>query len=101
MGKDKKIGVAMDFSKSSKNALKWAIDNLGDKGDTFYIIHINSNPLDQSLNKLWAKSGARKFYFPFLFLSSCMIRNCNIAIVFPSPNAVTIYGNLALNRTFL
>ncbi|KAM5560263.1 universal stress protein PHOS32 [Rosa sericea] len=58
MVKDRRIGVAMDFSKSSKNALQWAIDNLVDKGDTLCIIHINSNKLDESRNILWAKSGA-------------------------------------------
>ncbi|KAM7526408.1 hypothetical protein LguiA_016310 [Lonicera macranthoides] len=58
MGKDRKIGVAIDFSKSSKLALDWAISNLADKGDTFYIIHIDSNSHHLSLNQLWANSGS-------------------------------------------
>ncbi|KAJ6913211.1 hypothetical protein NC651_015653 [Populus alba x Populus x berolinensis] len=51
---DRNIGVAMDFSPSSKNALKWAIDNLVDNGNILYLIHINPN----SHNQLFAKSGS-------------------------------------------
>nr|GFA43785.1 hypothetical protein [Tanacetum cinerariifolium] len=39
-------------------ALQWAIDNLADKGDTFYIIHIKAHGSDESRNKLWATDGS-------------------------------------------
>lgn len=77
MVKDRRIGVAMDFSKSSKNALQWAIDNLVDKGDTLHIIHINNNKHDESRNVLWAKSGSRKYIKPssfyYLFVTEMLI----------------------------
>lgn len=71
----------MDFSNSSKLALDWAITNLADKGDTLYIIHINSATHPESRNKLWEESGSRKFSlrfyssYLFLFFRPCRRRN--------------------------
>ncbi|KAK4419006.1 hypothetical protein Salat_2313400 [Sesamum alatum] len=58
MAKDRRIGVAMDFSKSSKAALQWSIDNLADKGDIFYILHIKHHSFGDSRHQLWSESGS-------------------------------------------
>ncbi|KAJ6838007.1 universal stress protein PHOS32 [Iris pallida] len=58
MGKDKTIGVALDFSKSSKRALEWAIDNLLDNGDTLVVIHTTNHKGNESKSALWSKSGS-------------------------------------------
>lgn len=63
MGKGKTIGVAVDFSKSSKEALKWTVENLAEKGDIVYLIHIKTHTLSESRDQLWAKTGSRKFLY--------------------------------------
>lgn len=80
MVKDRNIGVALDFSKSSKVALKWAIENLADKGHTFYIIHVNHDSSDDR-NQLWVKSGSRECHLFFIFQLG-LFRECPI-LCFP------------------
>jgi len=56
---DRSIGIAVDYSPSSKSALKWALDNLADKGDRIVVIHINQNKEPESgQSQLWEKSGS-------------------------------------------
>ncbi|XP_039129792.1 universal stress protein PHOS32-like isoform X1 [Dioscorea cayenensis subsp. rotundata] len=53
---DRKIGVALDFSKSSNAALAWAINNLLDKGETLIVIHVKH--ANANKHALWPKSGS-------------------------------------------
>lgn len=59
MAKTHQVGVAMDFSPTSKLALRWAIDNLINKND--HIIMINVQPLsaDHTRKELFEDNGSR------------------------------------------
>ncbi|KAE8767365.1 universal stress protein A-like protein [Hordeum vulgare] len=50
----------MDFSASSKKALRWAADNLLRKGDTLVLLHIEHHGRDEAKHVLWSHSGSRK-----------------------------------------
>ncbi|XP_068668936.1 universal stress protein PHOS32-like [Aristolochia californica] len=58
MGDARNVGVAVDFSKSSKCALKWAIDNLLDKGDRLVVLHVKSDNKKEHKTQLRGKTGS-------------------------------------------
>ncbi|KAL2927431.1 Universal stress protein PHOS34 [Bienertia sinuspersici] len=55
----RKIGVAMDFSKGSKAALKWAMNGgMLKKGDNLFMIHVQHSQALESRNLMWSNSGS-------------------------------------------
>ncbi|XP_043695909.1 universal stress protein PHOS34-like [Telopea speciosissima] len=59
MEKARTIGLGMDYSPTSKAALRWVIDNLvqGDQ-DRLILIHVRSSKSDHDQKKLWGDSGS-------------------------------------------
>jgi hypothetical protein len=65
MSPDRKIGLALDYSASSKYALKWAVDNLLREGDQLVIlvVHKEFSP-DDPQYQLFGKYGSREHLNP-------------------------------------
>ncbi|KAL5203498.1 hypothetical protein ABZP36_014450 [Zizania latifolia] len=60
-GKDddeRRIGVAMDYSASSKRALDWTISNLLRRSDTLVVVHVLHHGGEEAKHALWGKSGS-------------------------------------------
>lgn len=58
----RRVGIAMDYSATSKTALRWAVNNLLGAGDEIIIIHVVSPKIDHSANKqLFEDTGSRKY----------------------------------------
>lgn len=60
MGKAKTIGVGMDYSATSKLALRWTFDNLIEAGDLVVVIHVLSPKSDPTNKQLFEDTGSRK-----------------------------------------
>ncbi|KAJ7299833.1 hypothetical protein O6H91_21G065400 [Diphasiastrum complanatum] len=55
---ERRVGVAMDFSPSSKYALNWAIDNIAREGDSLFVVMVaRKNPEVEDAH-LWMDSGS-------------------------------------------
>jgi nucleotide-binding universal stress UspA family protein len=63
---ERRIGVAMDYSASSKRALDWAIANLLRRGDHLVVLHVLHHGGEEAKHALWGKSGSRKIREPNL-----------------------------------
>ncbi|XAR73604.1 hypothetical protein NMG60_11007626 [Bertholletia excelsa] len=58
MVKARTVGVAMDYSATSKSALRWALDNLIGSGDTIIVIHVLSPKSDPTNKLLFEDTGS-------------------------------------------
>ncbi|MED6163320.1 hypothetical protein PIB30_078743 [Stylosanthes scabra] len=52
------VGIAMDFSPTSKLALKWAVDNLVDKHDRIILINVQPPQADHTRKDLFQDTGS-------------------------------------------
>ncbi|KAK8953311.1 hypothetical protein KSP40_PGU015681 [Platanthera guangdongensis] len=59
MAGDRKIGVAMDFSSCSKEALRWAAENLVRNGDHLILVNVQKEVYESGEVQLWEATGSR------------------------------------------
>ncbi|XVE82261.1 hypothetical protein DITRI_Ditri15bG0134100 [Diplodiscus trichospermus] len=65
MEAERRVGVAVDFSASSKNALKWAVENVIRKGDHLILVTVRPEVnYEEGETQLWEVTGS-----PFIPLS--------------------------------
>lgn len=71
------IGVAVDFSSCSKNALRWAAANLAAAGDRLILIHVKgSYQYEEGVAHLWEHDGSRRTFPLFFSLFSISHSQC-------------------------
>jgi len=63
MNGERYIGVALDYSPSSKYALKWTLENILRPNDHLIVVVVNKEMLlEGGAGVLWEKTGTRKFF---------------------------------------
>ncbi|CAL5346862.1 unnamed protein product [Camellia sinensis] len=73
---DRRVGVAVDFSACSREALKWAVDNIVRKGDHLILVTIRPHVYEEGEMQLWETTGS-----PLIRMSD-----------FSDPNLMKKYG---------
>lgn len=58
MGKKRVVGVGMDYSPTSKAALRWAAENLVDEGDQLLLIPVQPPKSDHTRKQLFEDTGS-------------------------------------------
>ncbi|XP_021803886.1 uncharacterized protein LOC110748169 [Prunus avium] len=58
MGKARSVGIGMDYSATSKSALRWAVDNLIQEGDRIILIHVEPPKATNTRKQLFEDTGS-------------------------------------------
>ncbi|KAJ4828784.1 hypothetical protein Tsubulata_010797 [Turnera subulata] len=58
MAKARTVGIGMDYSSTSKAALRWATENLIDAGDTLILIQVQPPKADHTRKQLFEDTGS-------------------------------------------
>ena len=69
---DRRIGVAVDFSLCSREALKWAVDNVIRNGDHLILVTIRPEGYyEEGEMQLWETTGSRTSLSPCPYMCVC------------------------------
>ncbi|KAJ7520859.1 hypothetical protein O6H91_19G026300 [Diphasiastrum complanatum] len=58
MATERRLGVGLDFSPYSKNALQWTLDNMAKEGDYLLLVAVVSSDSDAPEVHLWGDTGS-------------------------------------------
>lgn len=72
MGKARSVGIGMDYSATSKSALRWAVDNLIEEGDRIILIHVEPPKATNTRKQLFEDTGSRTYIYICLSSNSHM-----------------------------